>query len=200
MVSAFEETKVGRGSIHVWHPTGSTTLTKIQEMYEFVCDEVGGQGVDVLMVDYLEIVDPERNDMSLQRELRRTLISAKDFAIEARGGRGILLWTPWQMTRASQGQGDKSTSSNAKTRGWYGMWDFAESAFAERQADVMGWNMFLKAYGTNRLKQGICKNRTTRETTINWPDKGWWLQTQASTCLFQNIEDDDAEGSSVSID
>lgn len=196
VVSHFEEKREGRGDIRVWHPTGGVTLEKIRGMYEFVCDDVGGNGVDVLMIDYLEIVDPEKPEYSLQRELRRTLISAKDMALEARGGRGCLLWTPWQMTRQSQ-EGDDS----AKKRGWYGMWDYAESSFAERQSDVMGWNMFLGAYGYDKLKQGICKNRTTRETTINWPDRGWLIDTNKSTCEFSDAEEvGDAEGRSVDLD
>jgi len=198
-IAAFEENREGRGAIRVWHPTGGVTLAQIRSRYEFVCDDVGGDGVDVLMIDYLEIVDPEKTEYSLQRELRRTLIVAKDMALEARGGRGCLLWTPWQMTRQSQGGND--TFSNAKKRGWYGMWDYAESSFAERQSDVMGWNMFLEAYGHSRMKQGICKNRTTRETTIGWPDKGWLLETHAATCLFRDAEEDvDAEGRTVDLD
>jgi replicative DNA helicase len=172
------------GSIRICHPELDETVLDIFDRADQYADEIGAP-VDAVIIDYLEIVRPIRYKVQTHDALRESLTNAKHFSKTSQGGQGTLVWSPWQIRRESFREVSK--------RGFYVMSDFAESAFAERAADVMGWNLFGDSVeGCATMRMGVCKNRTTRTLAR----RGFEIRVDSDTCLFEDL---DTGGSMASV-
>jgi replicative DNA helicase len=174
------------GSIRICHPELDETVLDIFDRADQYADEIG-RPVDAVIIDYLEIVRPIRYKVQTHDALRESLTHAKHFAKTSQGGQGTLVWSPWQVRRES------FREIESGKRSFYMMSDFAESAFAERAADVMGWNLFGDSIeGCSTMRMGVCKNRTTRALAR----RGFEIAVESDTCLFKDL---DTGGSMASV-
>ncbi len=79
-------------------PRGATVgyceskLVRIQRMFQ----------IDLVIMDYLALLKPERRRSSVREELSNILQEAKQVATTFDGGRGVPVVSPWQVTRESR--------------------------------------------------------------------------------------------------
>jgi replicative DNA helicase len=174
------------GNLRICHPELNENALDIFDRADQYADEIG-KPVDVVMIDYLEIMTPISQKPNTHDALRESLTHAKHYAKTSQSGQGTLVWTPWQIKRAGY--------TEAQKRGFYEMKDFAESAYAERASDVMGWNMFGESLVDHEtMKIGVCKNRTTRKVCR----RGFDVAVNDETCMFRDL--DEVEASCVLAD
>lgn len=126
VVEDFTTTTEGRGIIHVAQipmnaklSTISAKLNKLLSSFE----------VDVLIIDSLDLLSPEVRRGTTREELNDILADAKHFATTFNNGRGIRLISPWQTSREAW--------KKAKEEGRYDKSAMAETAEAERKADLI---------------------------------------------------------------
>jgi len=84
---------------------------------------------DLVIMDYLALLRPERASQKRQDDLAMLLQDAKQFAVTFADGRGIPFISPWQVSREGR--------KEVRTRGYYTMSDLAETAEAERSPDII---------------------------------------------------------------
>jgi replicative DNA helicase len=181
----------GRGRMKAWYPGRDATIGDIERRVEAFSDEVGRR-VDAVFIDYLQIVPPVLTRASKLDALNDTILRAAHWSKTAFGGRGILLWTPWQMRRESVKERQK------EDRRRYSMFDFGESSYVERNADILGWNMFTEGEDGRVLTQGLCKNRTTRRVRVGSRDS-WVVRTDEETNFFGSSPEVDEDMREVGI-
>lgn len=85
--------------------------------------------VDLVVIDYLALLQPRRSRQSEREELNDVLKSAKVLAATFDGGRGVPVVSPWQMSRAAY--------TDALRTGEYSLASLADTAEAERSADLL---------------------------------------------------------------
>lgn len=110
---------------------------------------------DLLLIDYLALLRPERAGRERRDDLATLLQDAKQLAVTFGDGRGIPLLSPWQVSR----EGNKEV----RTRGYYTMRDLAETAEAERSPDII-FSLLEPEQDDTRgrkvpLKLSVMKNR-----------------------------------------
>jgi replicative DNA helicase len=84
---------------------------------------------DLVIIDYLALLRPERHGRERRDDLTLLLQDAKQLAVSFADGRGVPLVTPWQVSR----EGRKEVHN----RGYYTFTDLAETAEAERSPDII---------------------------------------------------------------
>lgn len=84
---------------------------------------------DIVFVDYLQLLKPERAKRDRREELSPIIQDAKQVAATFHNGRGVPFVSPWQISREGR--------KEAKTRGCYQLTDLSETAEAERTPDVI---------------------------------------------------------------
>lgn len=84
---------------------------------------------DLVLIDYLALLRPERAGRERRDDLALLLQDAKVLATSFADGRGVPLISPWQVNREGRRE--------VRTRGYYTMSDLAETAEAERSPDII---------------------------------------------------------------
>lgn len=133
-----------RFDITIWTP-GRVTIDDIRRRISALQVE---KTIDLVIIDYLQLVYPEEKNGSRKEDVGELMREAKALARRE----DICVMALHQMSR----EGYK----NALERGYYEMFDLSESAEAERNADLVGWNLMTPEMRlSNELKFGVCKNR-----------------------------------------
>jgi replicative DNA helicase len=63
--------------------------------------------IDLVVMDYLALLRPERKRTNLREELSGTLISAKQLSTTVNDGLGVPFVSPWQVSRAARSEAEK---------------------------------------------------------------------------------------------
>jgi replicative DNA helicase len=84
---------------------------------------------DLVIIDYLALLRPERAGRERRDDLALLLQDAKVMATSFADGRGIPLVSPWQVNREGR--------KEVRSRGHYVMSELAETAEAERSPDII---------------------------------------------------------------
>lgn len=85
--------------------------------------------VDLVVMDYLALLRPERRRNSNWEEMSNTLKEAKQLAVTFNDGLGVPFVSPWQVSRAAR--------TEAERTGSYNMSALSETAEAEKSADLI---------------------------------------------------------------
>lgn len=83
--------------------------------------------ISMIIIDYLGLMNSSRPAKSSMENLKAVLIEAKRMAVSFDGGRGIILLSPWQMSREAW--------KAATISGFYGKASLAETSEAEKSSD-----------------------------------------------------------------
>ncbi len=137
---------------HVWKAPRRTTIEDVVKYLEGMKFKLS---VDMLVVDYLEQLSPIKDRGDARAELNDTLGEAKQFAESYSNNRGLWFVSPHQVSRDGAKQAEKR-----KPTPHILTWDLAESARAERDANMILWilrNPKLKA--ARQVLLGCAKSR-----------------------------------------
>lgn len=85
--------------------------------------------VDLVVVDYLALLKPDRRRQNNREELNDILKDAKAMAVSHDGGRGVPLVSPWQMSQ--------SAYKDALRSGEYTLANLADTSEAEKSSDTI---------------------------------------------------------------
>lgn len=128
----------------IWVP-GRVTMAEIQRRISAM--QVT-QKLDLVVIDYLQLVKAAERRFNGQEELKETVRETKYIARRE----SVPLLCLHQMSREGWKEAEK--------RGFYVNSDLAESAEVERAADVVVWNLYTPDMEKNHeIKIGVCKNR-----------------------------------------
>jgi len=116
--------------------------------------------VDIVIIDSLDLLSPETKRSSTREELNDILASAKLLATSFDNGRGTRIISPWQTSRDAW--------NKAKVEGRYTKSSMAETAEAERKADLI-LALLEDANSEFKLKAQTLKFRdaTPRDFEVN---------------------------------
>lgn len=85
--------------------------------------------IDLLIIDYLALLRPERKRTTLREELASNLIAAKQLSTTANDGAGVPFVSPWQVSRTARVE--------AEQKGCYGLNSLSETAETSNSADTI---------------------------------------------------------------
>lgn len=85
--------------------------------------------IDLVIMDYLALLRPERKRTTLREELSGTLIAAKQLSTTANDGLGVPFASPWQVSRAARVE--------AEQKGGYGLSSTSETSETSNSADTV---------------------------------------------------------------
>lgn len=129
--------------------------------------------IDLVVVDYLALLTPERKREAGWAELSDMMKSTKQLCTTFADGRGVPIVSPWQMSRQAFERSQKS--------GHYALPDLSETAEAEKSPDLVMSLLKTQDDETGRhieLRAQILKNRDG-EIADSVP-----LTADYATCLF----------------
>lgn len=116
----------GYGRAHISQVAHGATVRSIAAQ---VSAAARAQPVDLLVIDYLALLAPERRRGDLRTDLAQVIIDAKRLATTFRDGTGIPVVSPWQLSRAAQEEMERT--GTLELRG------LAETSEAEKSADTV---------------------------------------------------------------
>jgi replicative DNA helicase len=85
--------------------------------------------IDLVIMDYLALLRPERKRTTLREELAGTLISAKQLSTTANDGDGVPFVSPWQVSRAARVE--------AEQKGGYNLSSTSETSETSNSSDTV---------------------------------------------------------------
>lgn len=85
--------------------------------------------IDLVIMDYLALLRPERKRTTVREELSSTLIAAKQMSTTANDGLGVPFVSPWQVSRAAR--------MEAETKNCYTLSGLSETAETSNSADTI---------------------------------------------------------------
>ena len=130
--------------ITIWAP-GTVTLPEIRRR---VSTMQAVRQLDLVVIDYLQLVMPERQRRDLRNEVTELMRGAKNLTQTE----NVPILALHQMSRKGR--------EEAEQRGFYIMSDLSESAGVEQNADVVGWNLYTPEMArVNEIKIGVAKFR-----------------------------------------
>lgn len=175
----------GMGQWRTWETPLDATALDLFSLADQVAAGLDG-GLDAVFFDYLALLQGTRDKMGDRERLEDILKRSAGYAKRAQGGRGVLLWSPWQIKRAAY---EKCVEKNRQR---YALSDLSESSYAEKATDLIGWNFLPRGEGiegeASLMRMGVMKNRTTRRLC----EKGFWVQCREPTCMFRDVDEDQA--------
>ena len=128
---------------------------------------------DLVIIDSLDLLTPEVRRNTDREELNGILAAAKHLATSFDNGNGLRILSPWQTSRDAW--------RKAKETGGYDKSSMAETAEAERKADVI-FSLLDKGDSEYRLKAQVLKNRDGKEGEFD-------LAFDADKCFMGSDED-----------
>jgi replicative DNA helicase len=131
-------------------PRGSTVSTVEASLSRITRD----WPADLVIYDYAGLLKPETSRKSKWEELSGIIMDLKEVAATYRGGLGVPLVTPWQVSREA--------FTAAKQRGYYMLNDLASTQDAPNTADVVLSLMAPEDFAGGRdvtLEASLLKNR-----------------------------------------
>lgn len=120
-------TRDGRyGALHVAQVPKGANITQLEgQIRRFH----GRTPIDLLIIDYLGLLAPERRRRETRDELTETLKAAKNMAATFGDGEGIATISPWQVSRNARSEAERS--------GRYSLASLSDTAEAEKSSDVI---------------------------------------------------------------
>ena len=129
-------------------PRGST----INDLHKILYSYQAQFEVDLVIIDMLQHLDSVTSYKEKRDDLDAVLRATKQMAMTFNRGKGIPILITHQINRASREKAEKEE--------YYSLRAFANTAEAERSADVALWMLRLDAYKErNEVLMGMAKNR-----------------------------------------
>lgn len=150
-LKALEDLKKPRkGNILVWQAPSGINIKTLQGKLQSIQDEFD---IDLVCIDYLELMGSTRRRSNYRIEVTETIKAAKRMAQTFNDGRGIWVVSGHQISRTGRDKAEK--------RGYYVLSDLAETAGAERTANVVLCLLqTTKMLGNHEIKINMPKNRS----------------------------------------
>lgn len=114
------------GTLHVAQVPKGSNITQIEGQARRFH---GRTPIDLMVIDYLGLLAPERRRREPRDELTETLKAAKNMAATFGDGEGIPIISPWQVSRNAR--------ENAERTGRYSLASLSDTAEAEKSSDVI---------------------------------------------------------------
>jgi RecA/RadA recombinase len=114
------------GALHVAQVPKGANITQLEGQ---IRRYHGRTPIDLLIIDYLGLLAPERRRREARDELTETLKSAKNMAATFGDGEGIATISPWQVSRNARAEAERS--------GRYSLASLSDTAEAEKSSDVI---------------------------------------------------------------
>jgi hypothetical protein len=133
------------GKLFIWQFMQNETIdTLVRRMVSLP------EQIDVLIIDYMSLLSSSQKRVQRNEEVNDIIREAKNAAIGAYNGRGVVIFSGFQTKRSAWEEAQKEHK--------YTKTAFAESAEAERSADLAFWLLEEDAM-SDQLKGGIMKYR-----------------------------------------
>jgi RecA/RadA recombinase len=132
---------------------------------------------DLVIMDTVQLLRAEERRRAQWEETAATIKAVKDVATTYMGGRGVPLWTPWQVGRDAK--------AKARDRGFYALEDMADTQEAANIGSVVLALLAPDEFTGGRnvtLQLSGLKNRDGE--AFYGRDKGLTLDADYATCLF----------------
>lgn len=140
----------GFGKMFIWQPPYRCTVEDLRVKLEVVDAQTK---IDMVVIDYIELLDDEKTRDEYRIRFTEKLRRVKAIARSFRNGEGVFILSPHQINRQGYQKGAK--------RGYHVMEDLAETANAERIANLIGWCMRTpELEEENKIRQGIAAYRS----------------------------------------
>jgi len=152
----------------LYNPSGRFTMRDL----EVEIDRIQGKrDLDIVVVDYLELLDPVKSYSNYRIEVKETMRVAKRLANE----KDIWLIIPHQVSREGRKQ-----AIHRRPYPHYILSDLQESSGVEQNCVVMLWIYHDEFYRKeHRARMGVSKNRMGQTETV-----GWEIGADYSVCKF----------------
>lgn len=153
-------------NLWLYHPCGKFTMRDL----EAEVDRMKAKGtLDIVVVDYLELMDATRRSESYRLELKETMRLAKRLAAD----KDVWLIIPHQISRHGRAE-----AQERKPYPYYVLSDLQESSGVEQNCVVMVWIYQDEQYrGQQRVRIGVSKNRMGARC-----EQGWEASADFSRC------------------
>lgn len=152
-------------NLFIYQPEGRFTMDDLEMEIDKM---MAYMQIDIVVVDYLELIDPDRNYESYRVRVKEIMRRAKRLATR----KNIWVIIPHQVSRHGRERADKRAEPH------YTMSDLQESSGVEQNCVVMLWIYQNEYYRKNqRAKIGVSKNRMGKLDT-----KGWEIGTDWEHC------------------
>jgi len=137
------------GDLVVWEPPLGVTVVDVAREVERLNQE---QDFEVVILDYVQKLFPVRERYQHREELKETMNRVKKLAQEARGRKGVWLFSGYQTSTEGR--------KRAEEQGYYDLWALSETLEAPQVANVVAWSLYTKAMRERKeAKLGLAKVR-----------------------------------------
>ena len=152
----------------LYNPSGKFTIRDL----EMEIDRIQAkQDLDIVVVDYLELLDSVRGYKDYRIEVKETMRVAKRLANE----KDVWLIIPHQISREG-----RKKAKERRPFPHYIPQDLQESSGVEQNCVVMVWTYQDEFYKKeHRVRMGVSKNRMGKTDTV-----GWELGADFSRCVY----------------
>lgn len=139
-------------------------------------ESIKGTKIDVVVIDYLSLVPPERSTGKRREELSETIRAAKRMAASLYSGSGVYLLAAYQTNRNGR--------MRAEEQGYYDLRALEESGEAEKASDTIIWLLRTQELEeSNEVKVGVMKSRDSGK------HEGVYMIGDYTTSLIADVED-----------
>lgn len=144
-------------NLTLYNPSGRFTMRDL----EIEIDRIQArQDLDIVVVDYLELLDPVKGYNNYRIEVKETMRVAKRLANE----KDVWLIIPHQVSREG-----RKHAKNRRPYPHYILSDLQESSGVEQNCVVMVWTYQDEFYrAERRARMGVSKNRMGKTDTVGW--------------------------------
>lgn len=139
------------GDIEIWQPPEGATIEDIRREIEIV----GAKNpVDLVLLDYIQLLYPIRTTGRVRDELTETIRRAKSIAMTCRDGKGVWLVSGYQTSTEGR--------KKAEQQGYYDKWALSETVAAGQSANVVCWSLQTEdLLHRKEVKVGLSKSRNS---------------------------------------
>jgi replicative DNA helicase len=149
-------------NLYIHEPIGRFTMDDLEAIIDSMSATVK---IDIVIVDYLELIDPDKDYESYRIQVKQIMRRAKKIATQ----KNIWVIIPHQISREGRAKAEK------KADPYYTMSDLQESSGVEQNCTVMVW-IYQDAKFSNRgrVKIGVGKNRMGKKDILGWEIGADW--------------------------
>jgi len=145
------ESNIKYGKLIIWQPPVNAVVSDVGSRLKNI--DISGINIDLIIVDYLELLKPDRFRDQYRIEIKDNFEVLKRIALTAKDGDGVRILTAHQTSRIGRDKAEK--------RGYYNLNDLAETAGAERSVNLaMGILRTDEMMQQHELKINVMKNRS----------------------------------------
>jgi len=149
-------------NLYIYEPSGRFTMDDLEAEIDRMSATVK---IDIVVVDYLELIDPDKDYESYRIQVKQIMRRAKKLATQ----KNLWVIIPHQISREGRAKAEKRIEPH------YIMPDLQESSGVEQNCTVMLWIYQDEKFAKRgRVRIGISKNRMAKKDVMGWEIGADW--------------------------